>query len=130
VLELVAGMERQRLVGDLVGRGCRFAIDDFGSGYCSYSYLKNLPLSFVKIDGSFIANLSENKVDQKIVAAIAEVAAAADCETIAEHVGDYETIQLLEKLGVAYAQGYCLGKLGARRVRRQLLPLAARAASC
>ena len=105
-------------MGDLVGRGCRFAIDDFGSGYCSYSYLKNLPLSFVKIDGSFIANLAESKVDQKIVAAIAEVAAAADCETIAEHVKDYETIQLLEKLGVAYAQGYFLGKPSA-----QLMPM-------
>jgi diguanylate cyclase (GGDEF)-like protein len=97
-------------MSDLVGRGCRFAIDDFGSGYCSYNYLKNLPLSFVKIDGSFIANLLESKVDQKIVAAIAEVAAAADCETIAEHVKDYETLRLLEKLGVAYAQGYFLGR--------------------
>jgi diguanylate cyclase (GGDEF)-like protein len=97
-------------MGDLVGRGCRFAIDDFGSGYCSYSYLRNLPLSFVKIDGSFIANLAQSKVDQKIVGAIAEVAAAADCETIAEHVTDYETLRLLDKLGVAYAQGYFLGK--------------------
>ncbi|HEY3517992.1 MAG TPA: EAL domain-containing protein [Gammaproteobacteria bacterium] len=101
-------------MGDLVGRGCRFAIDDFGSGYCSYSYLKNLPLSFVKIDGSFVASLAENKVDQKIVAAIADVAAAADCETIAEHVKDLETVRLLEKLGVAFAQGYFLGKPAAR----------------
>jgi diguanylate cyclase (GGDEF)-like protein len=97
-------------MADLVGRGCRFAIDDFGSGYCSYSYLKTLPLAFVKIDGSFIANLAEDRVDQKIVAAIAEVAAAANCETIAEHVKDYETVRLLETLGVAYAQGYFLGK--------------------
>ena len=97
-------------MGDLVGRGCRFAIDDFGSGYCSYSYLKILPLSFVKIDGSFIAGLAESKVDRKIVAGIAEVAAAADCETIAEHVKDYETLGLLDKLGIAYAQGYFLGK--------------------
>lgn len=112
-------------MGDLVGRGCRFAIDDFGSGYCSYSYLKNLPLSFVKIDGSFITNLSESKVDQKIVAAIAEVAAAADCETIAEHVTDYETLRLLEKLGVAYAQGYFLGKPSAQLTPTTLpLPMA------
>lgn len=113
-------------MGDLAGRGCRFAIDDFGSGYCSYSYLKSLPLSFVKIDGSFIANLAESKVDQKIVAAIAEVAAAADCETIAEHVRDYETIQLLDKLGVAYAQGYFLGKPAPQLAATTLpLPLAA-----
>jgi diguanylate cyclase (GGDEF)-like protein len=112
-------------MSDLVGRGCRFAIDDFGSGYCSYSYLKNLPLSFVKIDGSFIANLAENKVDQKIVAAIAEVAAAADCETIAEHVTDYETLRLLEKLGVEYAQGYFLGKPSAQLTPTTLpLPMA------
>jgi diguanylate cyclase (GGDEF)-like protein len=110
-------------MADLVGRGCRFAIDDFGSGYCSYSYLKSLPLSFVKIDGSFIANLGESKVDQKIVAAIAEVAAAADCETIAEHVTDCDTLRLLEKLGVAYAQGYFLGKPSAQ-LTPTILPLA------
>ena len=112
-------------MADLVGRGCRFAIDDFGSGYCSYSYLKSLPLSFVKIDGSFIANLGDNKVDQKIVAAIAEVAAAADCETIAEHVTDYETLLVLEKLGVEYAQGYFLGKPSAQLTPTMLpLPMA------
>jgi diguanylate cyclase (GGDEF)-like protein len=95
---------------ELVSRGCRFAIDDFGSGYCSYSYLKRLPLAFVKIDGSFITNLAEDKIDRKIVAAIAEVAAATECETIAEHVRDLETLRLLERLGVSYAQGYFLGK--------------------
>jgi diguanylate cyclase (GGDEF)-like protein len=94
----------------LVERGCRFAIDDFGSGYCSYNYLKNLPVAFVKIDGSFIANLAEDTVDQRIVAAIAEVAAATDCETIAEHVKDYDTLRLLDGLGVSYAQGYFLGR--------------------
>ena len=105
-------------MADFVARGCRFAIDDFGAGYCSYSYLKTLPVALVKIDGSFIANLAANRVDQKIVAAIAEVAAAADCETIAEHVTDYETIRLLERLGVAYAQGYFLGKPAS-----QLMPI-------
>jgi EAL domain-containing protein (putative c-di-GMP-specific phosphodiesterase class I) len=94
----------------LVDRGCRFAIDDFGSGYCSYSYLKNLPVAFVKIDGSFIANLAKDAVDQRIVAAIAEIAAATGCLTIAEHVKDYETLRLLDGLGVSYAQGYFLGR--------------------
>jgi EAL domain-containing protein (putative c-di-GMP-specific phosphodiesterase class I) len=113
-------------MADLAGRGCRFAIDDFGSGYCSYNYLKNLPLAFVKIDGSFVANLSEDRVDQKIVGAIVEVAAAAECETIAEHVTDYETLRLLAKLGVVYAQGYFLGKPAARPTATTLpLPTAA-----
>jgi diguanylate cyclase (GGDEF)-like protein len=111
---------------ELAGRGCRFAIDDFGSGYCSYNYLKSLPLSFVKIDGSFIANLAEDRVDQKIVAAIADVAAAANCETIAEHVKDYETLRMLERLNVAYAQGYYLGKPAARLTPATLpLPMVA-----
>ena len=111
---------------ELAGRGCRFAIDDFGSGYCSYNYLKSLPLSFVKIDGSFISNLADDRVDQKIVAAIADVAAAADCETIAEHVNDYETLRMLERLNVAYAQGYYLGKPAARLTAATLpLPMVA-----
>jgi diguanylate cyclase (GGDEF)-like protein len=97
-------------MADLVKRGCRFAIDDFGSGYCSYGYLKELPVAFVKIDGSFIDNLAEDVVDRKIVSAIKQVAEAADCETIAEHVTSNETLLLLEKLGVAYGQGYFLGK--------------------
>jgi EAL domain-containing protein (putative c-di-GMP-specific phosphodiesterase class I) len=113
-------------MAELVGRGCRFAIDDFGSGYCSYSYLKNLPLAFVKIDGSFIANLAEDGVDQKIVAAITEVAAATGCETIAEHVKDYESLRLLESLGVTYGQGYFLGKPAAWPTAATLpLPMAA-----
>ncbi|HEX7238376.1 MAG TPA: EAL domain-containing protein, partial [Gammaproteobacteria bacterium] len=113
-------------MSELAGRGCRFAIDDFGSGYCSYNYLKSLPLSFVKIDGSFIANLADNRVDQRIVAAIADVAAAANCETIAEHVKDYETLRILERLNVAYAQGYYLGKPAARLTAATLpLPMAA-----
>jgi EAL domain-containing protein (putative c-di-GMP-specific phosphodiesterase class I) len=120
--DLAAAASRMK---DLVSRGCRFAIDDFGSGYCSYNYLKSLPLSFVKIDGSFITNLAADRVDRTIVAAIADVAAATKCETIAEHVGDYETLRLVEQLGVAYAQGYFLGKPAARPTLATLpLPLA------
>jgi diguanylate cyclase (GGDEF)-like protein len=120
VIEITEQMAMRDLPGvasrmaDLVGRGCRFAIDDFGSGYCSYNYLKNLPLAFVKIDGSFITNLAESRVDRKIVTGIIEVAAAAKCETIAEHVADDDTLRLLGKLGVVYAQGYLLGKPAAR----------------
>jgi diguanylate cyclase (GGDEF)-like protein len=120
VIEITEQMAMRDLPGvaermaDLVGRGCRFAIDDFGSGYCSYNYLKNLPLAFVKIDGSFITNLADNRVDRKIVTGIIEVAAAANCETIAEHVTDDETLRLLTKLGVVYAQGYLLGRPAAR----------------
>jgi EAL domain-containing protein (putative c-di-GMP-specific phosphodiesterase class I) len=94
----------------LARRGCRFAIDDFGSGYCSYNYLRSLPIAFVKIDGSFIANLGEDAVNQKIVSAISQTARAAKCETVAEHVEDYETLLLARKLGVTHAQGYFVGR--------------------
>jgi len=97
-------------MAELVERGCRFAIDDFGSGYCSYSYLKTLPVAFVKIDGSFIVNLTADVVDRKIVTAIREIAAATQCETIAEHVENDETLRLLAKLGITHAQGYLLGR--------------------
>jgi diguanylate cyclase (GGDEF)-like protein len=96
-------------MAELVKGGCRFAIDDFGSGYCSYAYLKQLPVAFVKIDGSFIVNLAADIVDRKIVAAIREVAVATGCETIAEHVENVETLRLLAKLGITYGQGYLLG---------------------
>ena len=108
-------------MAELVQRGCRFAIDDFGSGYCSYSYLKALPVAFVKIDGSFIVNLAADVVDQKIVGAIIEVAAATGCEAIAEHVENHDTLRLLGKLGIRYAQGYFLGKPSAS-IERASLP--------
>ena len=109
-------------ITELVERGCQFAIDDFGSGYCSYNYLKTLPVSFVKIDGSFITNLTDDPVNRKIVNAICEIADAAGCETIAEHVEDYETFLLLDELGVAYAPGYALGKPTVK-IRSATLPV-------
>jgi diguanylate cyclase (GGDEF)-like protein len=103
-----------RQMAALVDRGCGFAIDDFGSGYCSYNYLKELPVAFVKIDGSFVVNLAGDPVDQKIVGAISEVATATGCKTIAEHVENHRTLRLLERLGDTYPQGYFLGKPSAR----------------
>jgi diguanylate cyclase (GGDEF)-like protein len=101
-------------ISDLAKRGFRFAIDDFGSGYSSYKYLKNLPVDFVKIDGSFVADLAHDFVDQKIIASICEIAHATNRKTIAEHVKDYETYSVLYDLGVDYAQGYFLGKPSAK----------------
>ena len=119
-------------ISALAKRGCKFAIDDFGAGYSSYNYLKTLPVDYVKIDGGFIANLIDDVVDQKIVASISQIAQATNSKTVAEHVHNYETFELLSKLGVDYAQGYFLGKpseslrsepipvsLGAEKRRRQ-----------
>jgi len=94
----------------LAEHGCKFAIDDFGAGHSSYKYLKNLPVDFIKIDGSFIANLVGDFIDQRIVSSISEIAQATQSKTIAEHVGDYETLELLRELGVDYAQGFYIGR--------------------
>jgi diguanylate cyclase (GGDEF)-like protein len=102
------------VIAQLAERGCKFAIDDFGAGYSSYNYLKTLPVDFVKIDGSFVRNLTDDDIDQKIVSSISEIAAATNSRTIAEHVKDYETFELLRELGVDYAQGYFLGKPSAK----------------
>lgn len=90
--------------------GCQFALDDFGVGYPSFSQLKNLPVDYLKIDGSFIKNLSENSVDRHLVKAIVEVARGLEKSTIAEFVEDESTLQLLQQLGVNYAQGYYIGE--------------------
>jgi EAL domain-containing protein (putative c-di-GMP-specific phosphodiesterase class I) len=90
--------------------GCRFAIDDFGAGYSSYTYLKRLPVHYIKIDGSFIKTLANDLVDQTIVSSISQIARTTDKKTIAEHVPDAETFQLLRELGIDYAQGYFIGK--------------------
>jgi diguanylate cyclase (GGDEF)-like protein len=90
--------------------GCQLAIDDFGSGYSSFSYLKRLPVDFLKIDGAFIKSLTRDKVDQAMVRMVGEVARAAGIETVAEYVNSAATFDLLAKYGIDYAQGYYIGK--------------------
>ena len=90
--------------------GCELAIDDFGSGYSSFTYLKRLPVDFLKIDGAFIKNLARDKVDQAMVRMVGEVARAAGIETVAEYVNSAATFELLAKYGIDYAQGYYIGK--------------------
>jgi diguanylate cyclase (GGDEF)-like protein len=90
--------------------GCRFALDDFGTGYSSFSYLQKLQFDYIKIDGSFVHDLPNNPVDQKMVKLIAEVAREAGMQTIAEYVRDAESLELLAELGVDMAQGYFVGR--------------------
>lgn len=90
--------------------GCELAIDDFGSGYSSFSYLKRLPVDYLKIDGSFIRSLPRDRVDQAMVRMVGEVARAAGIETVAEYVTSAATLDLLAKYGIDYAQGYFIGK--------------------
>ncbi len=100
----------ERLMTELQALGCRFALDDFGVGFSSFYYLRELPLDIVKIDGSFIKQLPSNPKDQVFVKALTDMANALGKETIAEFVEDEPTLQLLAELGVNYAQGYHIGR--------------------
>jgi diguanylate cyclase (GGDEF)-like protein/PAS domain S-box-containing protein len=99
-----------RLIERLRALGCRFAIDDFGVGFSSFYYLKHLPIDELKIDGSFIRNLSSDSVDQHLVRAIVEVARGLGKQTVAEFVEDSATLQILREIGVDFAQGYYIGR--------------------
>ncbi len=100
----------QRMVSELSEMGCSFSIDDFGTGFSTFTYLKNLPADTVKIDGSFVKELTNNSIDLALVKAIREVADALNKSTVAEFVEDQETLNLLKEIRVEYAQGYFLGR--------------------
>jgi diguanylate cyclase (GGDEF)-like protein len=94
-----------RFIEALRAQGCRFALDDFGSGFSSFAYLKNLPVDYLKIDGNFIRDLARSPSDCAIVAAINQAAHALGIRTIAEWVENDATLRKLREIGVDYAQG-------------------------
>jgi diguanylate cyclase (GGDEF)-like protein len=107
----VANLQRaQAFMHALRKIGCRFSLDDFGTGLSSFAYLKLFPVDTLKIDGSFIRDLPTNVVSQSVVAAISEVARVMQLETVAEFVQDSATLDLLSKLGITWGQGYLLGE--------------------
>jgi EAL domain-containing protein (putative c-di-GMP-specific phosphodiesterase class I) len=107
----VADIEQARLFAQSLSKvGCRFALDDFGSGYASFYYLKHLPISYLKIDGEFVRELPRSHTDQLIVRALVEVCEGLGIKTVAEFVTDEPTMKMVRDLGVDFAQGYHLGK--------------------
>jgi len=90
--------------------GCRFALDDFGSGYGGFHYLKHLPMDFLKIDREFIRDAMSSDGDQHVVRAIVGLAQGFGLQTIAEGVEDQETLELLRELGVDHVQGFHTGR--------------------
>ncbi len=86
--------------------GCKFALDDFGTGMSSYSYLKSLPVDYLKIDGVFIKDIVNNRNDYAVVKSICEIGHFMEKKVIAEFVQDDESIEILKGIGVDYLQGY------------------------
>jgi len=98
-----------QLILELKRIGCRFALDDFGSGLSSFTYLKNLPVDYLKIDGSFVHDMIDDSIDHAMVEAINQVGHIMGIGTIAECAESEEVVEMLRELGVDYAQGYAMG---------------------
>ncbi len=94
------------MIHALKGLGCRFSLDDFGSGLSSFSYLKNLPIDFLKIDGSFVKDMHTDPVNRAIVEAIHQVGHTLSIRTIAEFVENQHIVNHLRDIGVDFGQGY------------------------
>jgi EAL domain-containing protein (putative c-di-GMP-specific phosphodiesterase class I) len=90
--------------------GCQLALDDFGSGYASFRYLRTFPIDLVKIDGEYVVDLVDNPQDQVLVRALVQVCQAYGIHTVAEFVQDEGTLRMLRELGVDYVQGYLIGR--------------------
>ena len=90
--------------------GCKFSLDDFGSGYSSYSYLKHLNVDYLKIDGAFVKDIANNAADVAIVKSMNEIGHSPGLKTIAEYVENDEIREILKEIGVDYAQGYGVQK--------------------
>lgn len=101
-----------KIIDAMRGHGVRFALDDFGSGFSSFVYLKFLDVDYIKIEGSLIRNLRNDPRDHVMVRHIHEMAKEFGMATIAEFVEDEETLVMLRKMGIDYAQGWHLGTPG------------------
>jgi len=97
-------------INKLKEHGCVFSLDDFGSGLSSFAYLKSLPVDYLKIDGSFVKDVSRDEIDRAMVEAIQQIGKVMKLDTIAEHVEDEATLQVLKEIGIDFVQGYHLGR--------------------
>lgn len=113
ITETSAIQNRNRAM-DMLNRlrklGFSFALDDFGSGFASYGYLRELPVDYVKIDGCFVKTIASNAKDYAIVKSIHDVCCVMGIETVAEFVENQEIIDKLSDIGINYAQGYAIGR--------------------
>jgi EAL domain-containing protein (putative c-di-GMP-specific phosphodiesterase class I) len=92
-------------IRELRARGCRFSLDDFGSGLSSFIFLKNLPVDFLKLDGQFMHNVTHDPIDRSMVEAIAQIGESMNIRTVAERVDSADVLARLADIGIQYAQG-------------------------
>ena len=100
----------EKFVINLKMAGYKFAIDDFGSGFSSFHYIKKFPIDYLKIDGEFIININKDKKDRAFVHSILTLAEELNVKTVAEYVEDEEIVKTLKELGVDYLQGFHIGR--------------------
>ncbi len=100
----------EKFVHNLKSDGYKFAIDDFGSGFSSFHYIKKFPIDYVKIDGDFIININKDEKDRAFVNSIVTLAKELKIHTIAEFVENQEIVEILDELEIDYYQGYHIGK--------------------
>ena len=96
----------RRFINVLHGIGCRFALDDFGSGIGSFSQLRHLSIDYLKVDGSFTRDVQESSVSRDMLSATIRLSRSLDFLVVAEQVEDQEAFDTLRELGVDYVQGY------------------------
>jgi len=89
-------------------RGCKFALDDFGCGMSSFQYLNELPLDYLKIDGSFVKGINDNPFNKSIIQSISQIGHSINLEIIAEFVENEEILKQLDKNLIDYTQGYAI----------------------
>jgi len=97
-------------IDKLKDTGCHFSLDDFGSGLSSYAYLKNLPVDYLKIDGTFVREMDKDQTDYAVVKSICEIGHFMGKKIIAEFVENDVLLEMLREIGVDYAQGYGIEK--------------------
>lgn len=102
--------QAKKMMSAIKALGCQFALDDFGVGFSTFNYMRQLPLDIIKLDGIFIKDLDRNEDDQLFVKALVDVAKGLGKKTIAEFVENEAVLKILEDFGVAYAQGYHIGR--------------------
>jgi diguanylate cyclase (GGDEF)-like protein len=100
----------ERFVQNLKAEGYKFAIDDFGSGFSSFHYIKKFPIDYLKIDGDFIINIDKDEKDKAFVRSIVTLAQELNIQTVAEFVESQEIVNILEDMKLDYYQGYHIGK--------------------